>query len=192
MGVLAPSLGDLMHVRRTVALATAALTTGTFATVGLSPAEAATTGDTTVTFTITAGSGLAITAPASGSLADQVAGTTSTTGTLTPVQVTDGRGALVASWTATVTSTDFVNQTDGTTTIPKANLTYTVAPGNFTTAVGTGVPAFVAGVFGVTSPKVTYAGVGNSDVSWSPSLSLSIPATAPVGVYQATITHSVS
>ena len=181
-----------MQIRRTVALATTVLSTAALGAVGLSPADAATTGNTDVTFAITAGSGLAVTAPTSATMTDKTAGSTSTSGTLTGMRVTDGRGALVATWTATVTSTDFVNQTDNSQTIPKANLTYTVLPTDITATVATGVPAFVPGVFGVSSPKITYAGVGSSDVTWNAGLGLVIPATAPVGTYKATITHSVS
>jgi hypothetical protein len=178
--------------RRTTALA-AATGLASLAVVGVhAPAQAATTGDTNVTFAITSGNGLAITAPTSTTLTDKTAGSTSTTGTLSGVHVTDGRGALVATWSATVSSTDFVNQTDTSKTIPKANLTYSVLPGAITTALGTGLPVFVPGVFGVSAPGVTYAGVGSSDVSWDAGLNLTIPATAPVGTYAATITHSVS
>jgi hypothetical protein len=182
-----------MQIRRTAALAAGVLATTALGTgAALAPAQAATTGDTTVTFAITTGNGLAVTAPSSGTLADKAAGSATTTGTLTGIHVTDGRGALVANWTASVSTTDFVNQTDTTKTIPKANLTYTVLPGNITTSVGTGVPVFVPGVFGTSAPAVTYAGVGSSDVTWNAGLSLAIPATAPVGTYSATITHSVS
>ena len=182
-----------MQIRRTAVLAAGVLATGALGTgAALSPAQAATTGDTTVTFAITAGSGLAVTAPGSATLTDKAAGSATTTGTLENIHVTDGRGALVASWTATVSATDFVNQADNTQKISKANLTYTVLPGDVTTSVGTGVPVFVPGVFGTSNPAVTYAGVGSSDVTWKAGLSLAIPATAPVGTYSATITHSVS
>ena len=152
------------------------------------PAHAA---DTTVTFTITSNGGLAVTAPGTGTLTDvNIAGGAATaTGDLESVQVTDTRGALVANWTATVTSSDFKNGTDPNKTIPASRLTYTASP---SASLGTGVPAFTPGVFGTLSPTVTYAGVGNSTVSWVPNLSLSVPATAPVGVYEAVITHSVA
>ena len=153
------------------------------------PAQAAVTDDTEVTFTIAAAGGLNITAPTTGTLANTTSGDLLTSGTLNPVEVTDEKGALVAEWTATVSSTAFVNQSDSSKTIPASSLVYAAVP---TASIGTGVPLFVPGVFGTSNPAVTYAGVGNSKVSWSPELELAIPATAPVGQYKATITHSVS
>lgn len=175
----------MKHVR-------AALVAGfgiTAASVGVVPPSEAAETATDVTFTITAAGGLTVTAPASGTLADRTSGQLSTSGTLAPVTVTDQTGRVAATWTATVSATAFVNQSDSSTSIPAANLVYAASP---TASVGTGVPAFVPGVFGTSNPSVTYVGVGNSEVSWTPGLTLTIPATAPVGQYKATITHSVA
>ena len=98
---------------------------GTTALALIVPAAvyAATTGATTVTFTITAGA-LDITVPAAASIGRGSTGG-SITGQMGAVTVTDTRAALTATWTTTVSSTDFTTG-GGTTaeTIPKAAVSY--------------------------------------------------------------------
>jgi hypothetical protein len=89
-----------VNVTATVAIAAVAAVTLTAA-----PATAAPTASTTVTFEI-AGAGLDITAPATANLGSGTAGGT-IVGSLGTVRVTDQRGAANASWTATVTATNF-------------------------------------------------------------------------------------
>ena len=86
----------------------AACATAVAALVGLAPqAQAATTGATTTTFTLQGGV-LAITAPSTKDLGTVATGTASTASTqLGSVAVSDGRGALLGSWTTSVSSTDF-------------------------------------------------------------------------------------
>src|SRR5262245_36896092 len=82
------------------------------------PASAA---DTTVTFSITT-AGLTISAPSSASIGSVASGSASISGQIGPVTVTDLRGTLNGSWTASVISTDFT--TGGGTsaeTIPNIN-----------------------------------------------------------------------
>src|SRR4051794_36633508 len=74
-----------------------------------------------VTFTLTAGS-LAVSDPANTSLGSVATGTATVSSSLGTVTVTDARGALNGTWTATVSSTDFT--TGGATaneTITKAS-----------------------------------------------------------------------
>jgi hypothetical protein len=110
------------------ALAVATALPAAAATSGLSqsaePAVAA-SGPTSTTFTVSAGA-LTITVPASVNLGTGGPGTTIGPTALGAVTVTDNRALLLASWTATVSSTEFL--TGGGTaaeTIPAADATYT-------------------------------------------------------------------
>ena len=160
----------------------------------LSPATvaaAATTADTVVTFTVVAGA-LDITAPAAIDLGTAAPGST-VTGQIGPVTVTDNRGEVVATWAATVSTTNFVN---GGSTIPSADVSYwsgpptaATPPGGFTPGqptAGDAVPLTAA----VTA--FSFSGSGGSTATWNPTLSVVVPVTAVVGVYTATVTHSVS
>src|SRR5687768_2781566 len=100
-------------MRTRTKLAALALTTG-LAVAGIAgPVQAAQTGNTIATFTITAGS-LNIVVPAStvalntGTIST---GTLSASAALGTVAVTDTRGALVGNWTTGVSSTSFVTGT---------------------------------------------------------------------------------
>src|SRR2546423_11748352 len=96
------------------------------------PAEAANSGNTIATFTITAGT-LDITVPAStvalatGTIST---GTASASTQLGAVTVADNRGALVNTWTTTVSSTTFVLPGASPTadeTVPKSTIAYSSA-----------------------------------------------------------------
>ncbi|CAN5716577.1 hypothetical protein BH20ACT2_BH20ACT2_04470 [soil metagenome] len=150
-------------------------------------------GDTTATFTITAGA-LAITVPASATLGTVATGAGTTSGTLGAVTVADTRGALVNSWTTTVSSTTFV--LPGT---PSANETVAVnqiayLSGAFTAHTGLGV--FVPGVLangGVPGTAGSYTGAaGNSSTTWNPTLTLTLLSSQVAGTYTGTVTHSVA
>ena len=176
-------------MRRTKTLATL-VTAATVAMVGFgATAQAA---DTTTTFTLTGGS-LSVSAPATAPLAGTTTGTTTLTGSLGNVVVTDPRGALAASWTATVSSTDF---TTGTSTANE-----TVAKGNISYSSGAGTAA--AGQLGAMVPSVgaslanpataaTWAGIGNNTVTFTPSVTFTLLASQVAGAYSGTITHSVA
>ncbi len=160
----------------------------------LSPAavaEAAPTANTVVTFTVLAGA-LDITAPAAIDLGTVAPGNT-VAGLIGPVTVTDTRGEVVATWTATVTTTDFIN---GASTIPKADVSYWSGPPTATTpATGftPGQPA--AGDAVALTAAVTafsFSGSGGSTATWDPTLAVIVPVTAIAGVYTATVTHSVA
>jgi hypothetical protein len=176
---------------------TLAVITG-LALVGIAgPAQAATTGDTTTTFTLTGGA-LAITTPASkalGSIATGVANTTAAQ--LGTVSVADTRGALLGSWTTSVASTDFTTgSATANETIAKVNADYW--SGALTT---TGTGAFTPGQLLVAN-KVTLTAsrtaasaatvVGNNTASWNPTVTVNIPSAAVAGDYTGTITHSIA
>jgi hypothetical protein len=181
-------------------LATIALSTG-LAVGGFagfaSPAQAALTGDTIATFTITAGA-LAITVPAStvaintGTVAT---GAATASGQLGSVTVADARGALVNSWTTSVDSTTFV--LPGAT--PTSNETVAVnkiaySSGAFTAHSGLGV--FVPGTLAngaVPGTAGSYTGAaGNSSTTWNPTLTFTLLSSQVAGTYTGTVTHSVA
>lgn len=180
---------------RRIGLAVAGVTTA-LAMIVPSAAYAATTGDTTVTFTITAGA-LDITVPASVNLGSGAAGE-SITGQMGPVTVTDLRSALTATWTTTVSSTDFT--TGGATpaeTIPKAAVSYWSGPATATTGTGTFTPGQLTALLAqsLSTPVTAFTltlGVGNNSATWDPSLIVAVPAAAVAGVYTGTVTHSVA
>jgi hypothetical protein len=159
-------------------------------------ADAATTGDTTVTFTVNAGA-LSITMPAAVNLGSGAAGG-QITGQMGPVTVTDARGALTATWTTTVSSTDFT--TGGGTpaeTIPKAAVSYWSGPATATTGIGVFTPGQLTAILAqsLSVPRTAFTltlGVGNNSATWNPSLIVSVPAAAVAGVYTGTVTHSVA
>ena len=163
----------------------------------LTPAHAQVTGDTTTTFTLSAGL-FSITVPASANLGSVATGSATTSAQLGSVQITDGRGALLGTWTGSVSSTDFT--TGGATaneTIAKASLDYW--SGAATASSGTGVftPGQLTSLLKVTlgSTRTAFAAasvVGNNSVTWNPTVIVNVPSAAVAGVYSGTITHSVA
>jgi hypothetical protein len=166
------------------------------AAVVAGPAHAATT---TTTFTLT-GAGLSISAPASANLsASTNIGSVSLGSALGTVTVTDARGGLLGSWTAAVSSTDFVtNAQSSSNTITKANVSYwsgvaTVTAGQVAVPVGQQLTALNAVALSSQQNAVLTSGVtGNAVVTWNPTLSITVPADVVAGTYTGTITHSVA
>ena len=163
----------------------------------VAPAHAATSGDTTTTFTLTAGV-LAITAPASSSLGSAATGAATTSAQLGAVQVSDGRGALLGAWTGSVSSSDFL--TGGNTaneTIAKANVDYWSGPTTASSGVGVFTPGQLTALLKATlsTSRTAFAAasvVGNNSVTWNPTVIVNIPAAAVAGAYSGTITHSIA
>jgi hypothetical protein len=141
---------------------------------------------TTATFIINAGT-LSISAPASATLTSVSAGATTTSGSLGNVVVTDNRGLLVSSWTASVTSTAFAN---GSNTVPNTAVNYT-APLASTSGVIVVVPG-VGALGGTLNAQVATAGVGSNSATWNPTITVTLPTTIVTGTYTATLTHSVA
>lgn len=162
------------------------------------PASAAPTGSTAVTFAISAGA-LNITVPATANIGSGAPGS-SFSGQLGPVTVTDSRGLLLASWSTTVTSTNF---TTGAGTAPE-----TIAAGSVSYASGTATTTTGLGVFLPGQPTTALAvpldttngpvaftklvAVGNNSATWNPTLVVNAPAAAVAGTYTGTVTHSVA
>ncbi|MBQ1072382.1 hypothetical protein KBX06_04255 [Micromonospora sp. C31] len=174
-----------------------ALTVATAAVVALaSPAAAAPTDETVVTFTVGAAN-LDITAPPAVNLgatfADGVI-----EGNIGPVQVVDQRAALTATWVATVTTTAFTTGAGAPEeTIVPSLVEYWSGPATATTGTGTFVPGQLTAAERVTLnlPRTAFSktsGSGNNSATWSPTLRVNVPATAVTGTYTATVTHSVA
>jgi hypothetical protein len=165
--------------------------------ISATPAWAANSGATAVSFSLAPGA-LAISVPATAALGAGTVGSSLTAG-LGAVTVTDTRGNLVATWTATATTSTFT--TGGATTdetIAKANVSYAsglatassglnvvLLPGQLTTLLAASMAT------SVTAFTLT-AGVGDNSVTWNPSLVIAVPASAVAGTYSGTITHSVA
>lgn len=181
-------------MRKALTLGSTSLVAVALAAVG-TPAQAA---DSVATFSLVggAGSGLSISAPASQTPVDLGSATTGTlalAGTLGNVTVTDTRGSLVATWTATVGTTVF---TTGTAT---ANETVAAAAIRYTSNAplvsngGTGVVTPGTAALTMASPgtAATFAGIGNNTTTWNPTISFTLLPTQVAGTYTGTITHSV-
>ena len=150
--------------------------------------------DTPGQFQVTAG-GLAITVPTStvnfGSVAS---GASSVSGQLGTVTVTDTRGLLVATWTATVSTTTFT--TGGATaneTVAKAAISYASGVATATTGVGVFTPVLVPVSLATPQTAATWTvGVANNSATWNPTLTFALLTTQVAGTYSGTITHSVT
>lgn len=161
------------------------------------PAHAATTANTTTTFTLSAGA-LAITAPASKDLGTAATGTATLTSQLGAVSVADGRGALLASWTSSVASTDFsTGAATANEKVLKASVDYWSGVATSTTGTGVFTPGQATGQLAVamSASQTAYSAasvVGNNTATWNPTVIVNIPSAAVAGVYTGTITHSIA
>jgi hypothetical protein len=168
----------------------AAVTATALAAVAATAVPAMASGSpTTTTFSLSAGA-LSVSAPGTANLGTAAVGATSISGQLGSVTVTDNRGLLVGTWTASVVSTDFVN---GTSTIPAGNALYTAGLATTTGTVTLAVPGL--GVLSNSTPVVAQASVsllGSDTATWNPTILVTLPTTAVAGTYTATITHSVA
>ena len=186
-----------MKTRRLTTVGAALALAASTAVVFAPEAQGATTGDTTTTFTLTAGV-LAITPPASANLGSVATGTANTSAQLGSISISDGRGALLGTWTSSVSSTDFT--TGGATsneTIAKAQADYWSGAATATTGVGTFTPgqANVGAKQALSASRTAFSAssvVGNNTATWNPTVIVTIPAAAVAGVYTGTITHSVA
>jgi hypothetical protein len=163
---------------------------------------------TNVTFNVGASSSLSLSVPSNadvalGSATSSVLGT-SVTGSLHPTTITDTRGQLLAAWTVSVSSTGFT----GSGTAAGQSL----APGNATMyldAVSTLANAVALATGGLIPTSVTtqltpvtlssgggtlMAGTttGSGSITYTPDISVSIPANTVAGTYAGAVTQTVS
>ena len=122
-------------------------------------------------------------------------------GNLGAVTVTDNRALDPAAWTVTVYSTDFVNSVTAADVIPVGDATYLTGtvgatPGQplGSTAVSVNLTTPLTLGLGPTGQAVVTETDfdGDNSTQWTPEIDVAVPATAVLGTYDATITHSVS
>jgi hypothetical protein len=163
---------------------------------------------TNVTFTVGASSGLSLSVPSNtdvdlGSATSNILGT-SVTGTLHPTTVTDTRGALLAAWTVTVSTTGFTGSggaagqslaagqgamyldTVSTLTNVIALATGGLVPTTFTSAA---TPVTLSSVGGTLLAGTT---TGSGNITYTPALKVTIPASTVAGTYSGSVTQTVS
>lgn len=179
-------------MRKRLALALSVATAGSMVALA-APAGAA----QGVTFTLTAGL-LQVSDPANKSLGSVGTGTASISNTLGSTTVTDNRGALLGTWTASVTSTDFT--TGGETadeTIGKALVSYYSGLSTASSGTAVRVPgqatALLAQDMSASRTAFSATGVvGNNSTTWDPTVVVTIPSDAVAGLYSGTVTHSIT
>ncbi|WP_250286403.1 hypothetical protein [Frankia sp. CiP1_Cm_nod2] len=171
-------------------ITTALLGAVVLATATALPAAAAGSGNTTANFDLTGGT-LDISVPAGPVTLATGAVTSSTlSGQLGSVTVTDNRSVDPASWTASVSATPFQN---GTHTLAASYDTGVVT--------STGIPI---SQWTITTPLTlsttpqnpvvlnpTWPGGGDNTATWNPTITATIPAGAISGTYSSVVTHSV-
>ncbi|MEW1912990.1 hypothetical protein AB0442_31945 [Kitasatospora sp. NPDC085895] len=113
------------------------------------------------------------------------------------VTITDQRGLITSTWTATVTATNFT--TGGATsaeTITTTNVSYWSGAATNSTGTVTVTPgqADASAKQALNSARTAFSstGNGNSSTTWNPTVVITLPAPSVVGTYTGTITHSVA
>jgi len=147
------------------------------------------------------GSLATVTVTTTGTLDVTVPTTIGSAGNLGAVTVTDNRALDPAAWTVTVYSTDFVNSVTAADVIPVGDATYLTGtvgatPGQplGSTAVSVNLTTPLTLGLGPTGQAVVTETDfdGDNSTQWTPEIDVAVPATAVLGTYDATITHSVS
>ncbi|MEV6987111.1 hypothetical protein AB0M95_38450 [Sphaerisporangium sp. NPDC051017] len=140
---------------------------------------------------------LEITVPGSVNLGSGTAGG-SISASMGTVTVTDTRGGN-PPWTATVTATNFTTGAGSPSqTISNSDVAYWSGPATASSGTGTGTPGQPTAAQRVPLSSTVTAFSGHKtredpySVSWTPTLVVTIPATAAPGVYTGVVTHSVS
>lgn len=181
-------------------LAALAIAGAAIAGVVVAPDAKAAPADTSTSFTLTGGA-LSVSAPAAATLTGAATNVLATTvsGQLGATTVTDARGALVASWTASVDGTDFTTGTgdvEPAELVADENIDYWsgLATATTGTVVATGGQAtgLLAEDMSASRTAMAGVGVGNNSATWNPTLVVNVPAGNVAGTYTGTITHSVA
>ena len=147
-------------------------------------AMAADTGDTTATFTLAGGS-LDVTPAASAALTNGTPGAASVSGSLGVVAVSDTRGST-AGWIMSAASSTFIGAGSSSTGVSYNSGAATATTGTVTPTSG--------GVTSITAEAAVAAGTlasGNNTASYTPTLTVALPASALAGDYEGTVTTSI-
>jgi uncharacterized repeat protein (TIGR01451 family) len=135
---------------------------------------------------------LSISAPAGADLGAITVGGTATA-SLGTVTVTDNRALPGASWTATVSSTNFINTMTSADLIQAGRASYLISALGVTTGSATFTPTPFTVLSGSPQAVVTATSAnGDNSAAWDPQIRVSVPSTAVIGPYAATITNSAS
>ena len=173
-----------MRTLRTVG--TLAVAGSVLALLPVGSAMAASTGDTTATFTLAGGS-LDVTAAAGAALDDGAPGVASVSGSLGSVAVSDTRGST-AGWVVSASSSTFVDTAGSSSTGVSYDSGAATATSGTVTAASAGATASAA-----EAPVATgTAASGNNTASFAPTLTVTLPASALAGDYQGTVTTSIA
>ena len=143
------------------------------------------TGNTVATFTLAGGS-LDVTLEADAALTDGAPGAASVTGSLGAVGISDTRGST-SGWIVSAASSTFVDGAGSVSTGVSYN------SGAATASTGT-VTTTTEGATSVTAVAQVAAGTlasGNNTASYTPTLTVGLPANALAGAYEGTVTTSV-
>ena len=156
----------------------------------------AATGNTGLTFVINAYTtgGLAITVPSSGTFSSIIEPetTTSVSLTLATVAVTDTRRGTISvplAWTTNAIATNLLSGTD---TLTATTFGYNSGLNVLTGGSATVVEHTRTSLDSLVMVEAASAIIGNHVVTWTPLLTVPVPALQKSGTYLGTITHSVS
>ncbi|QWZ07371.1 hypothetical protein KRR39_18205 [Nocardioides panacis] len=166
-------------------LGTLAVAGSVLALLPVGSAMAAGSGDTTATFTLAGGS-LDVAPAANAPLTNGAPGAASVTGSLGAVGISDTRGST-AGWVMSAASTTFVDGAGSVST----GVSYD--SGAATGHAGTVTPT-TGGPTSITAVASVAAGTaasGNNTASYTPTLTVSLPASALAGDYTGTVTTSI-
>jgi hypothetical protein len=147
---------------------------------------------TAATFSLTGGA-LSITEPSTATLGTAVPGALTLSGSLGTVTVSDTRGNLTATWTASVTSTNFTTGTSPGTyqTVANSSIAYSAGTATSTTGIGTFTPGVLTSM-SASGTAGTWAGTSSNTAAWDPTITFTLSPSQVAGTYSGTITHSVA
>jgi hypothetical protein len=148
------------------------------------PASAA----TSTTFSLTSGS-LSVTAPTTAALNNAASGTTTISGSLGSMSVNDARGGT-AGWTVSAISTTFT----GALVSPSVSTAVSYTGGAATTTGTVTVATGTATTLTATAASVMAGSAvsGNNTAAWTPTLNVTMPASAKADTYTGTVTTSIA
>jgi hypothetical protein len=170
---------------------------GAAGTLALALLAAPAAAQTPTTFEVTALGGLAVSAPAGPVHLGQAGSGGTIAAQLGAVTVSDQRGALLGSWTASVAASDFTTgAATADETIGRASLSYWSGPATAISGTAVLIPGQLTELLAVDlgASRTAFAAtgtVGNNSATWNPTIIVTVPGSAVVGTYTGTITHSV-
>lgn len=179
-------------MRKSLSLALSLASAGSMVLLA-APADAA----QGVTFTLTAGL-LTVSDPADTSLGSVGTGTATISNSLGSTTVSDNRGALLGTWTASVSSTDFTTGlATADETIGKALVDYYSGAATASSGTAVRVPGQATALLAedMSAARTAFSAtgvVGNNSTTWAPTVVVNIPSDAVAGTYSGTVTHSVT